>query len=193
MQKELVAILLFIIGACFGSFYLVLGLRGPKKEKIVLDRSRCDECHHPLAWYDLIPVFSFIFLFGRCRYCKKNISILNPLVEIAMGTLFAFGYIRYSFSYEFYIFIIVASLLMIIFISDFSSFIILDSPLIVSAILIIIIDFIFKGFKTTGMYILSGVAMFITMLIIKKIGDLIFKKDSLGGGDIKFAFIIGLS
>ncbi len=193
MPRVLIAIFLFIIGACLGSFYLVLATRGPKKEKVVLDHSRCDKCHHRLAWYDLIPIISYVILFGKCRYCHKKISILNPLIEIAMGGLFAFGYLRFAFSYEFYIFLVLSSLMIIIFISDFSAFTILDSPLIVGGLLIIIIDFIYKGFKPTLMYIIAGLIMFILMLIIKKLGDLLFKRDSLGGGDIKFAFIIGLT
>ncbi len=193
MSRWLTAILLFIWGACFGSFYLVLGKRGPKKEKVVNDRSRCDKCGHNLAWYDLIPIISYITLLGKCRYCKKNISILNPIIEIVMGAFFAFAYLHYSISYEFWIFIIISSIMMIIFISDFSAFTILDSPLIVGSILIIILDLIYKGLKPTLLYVVSGITMFCIMLLIKKIGDLIFKKDSLGGGDIKFAFVIGLT
>ena len=83
--------------------------------------------------------------------------------------------------------------MIIIYISDFSFFIILDSPLLVSVVLIIVLDLIYKDVKTTIFYLLSGLAMFIIMLGIKKIGDLIFKKDSLGGGDIKFAFVMGLA
>ena len=68
-------VILFIIGACLGSFYLVVGKRLPKNEDIILSRSKCDSCNHTLFWYDLIPIFSYIFLLGKCRYCHKKISI----------------------------------------------------------------------------------------------------------------------
>ena len=70
--------------------------------------------------------------------------------------------------------------------------IILDSPLIISSILIIILKLIFIGFKDTITSILSGVALFIVMLVLLDIGKILFKKEALGGGDIKFSFLIGL-
>lgn len=192
MTKILIAIFLFVIGACFGSFYLVLGTRGPKGEKFVSDRSKCDNCGHVLAWYDLFPILSYIFLLAKCRYCHKKISIVNPIVEIAMGGLFCFSYLYYGISYEFWLFLIISSLMMIIFISDFAYFTILDSPLIIGSVLIVIIDLIYKGLKPTILYVISGIVMFLVMYLIKKLGDFLFKRDSLGGGDIKFSFIIGL-
>ena len=109
-----------------------------------------------------------------------------------MGIAFAFGYLYYGFCYEMYMFYIIFSLMIIIFISDFSYYIILDSPLVVSSILIIILDFIYLGFHETVSHIASGVFLFLVMYGIKLLGDLIFKRESLGGGDIKFAFVIGL-
>ena len=115
-------VLLFIIGSCFGSFYLVIGKRLPKNENAVNSRSHCDNCDHILSWWELVPIFSYVILGGKCHKCKKHISLLNPLVEIAVGGLFAFGFWYYGFSYNFYIFLIIASLMMIIFISDFGVF-----------------------------------------------------------------------
>ena len=185
-------VLIFLIGLCLGSFYLVVGKRLPKRLNAINDRSKCDSCGHVLAWYDLIPIFSFVILKGKCRYCHKKISLLNPLVEICMGILFVYAYLHYQTGYEMYMFMITSSLMMIIFISDFSYFIILDSPLVIGGILIIILKLMNFGLKETGLSILSGIILFLCMLFIKFIGDKIFKRESLGGGDIKFSFIIGL-
>ena len=186
-------VLLFIIGACLGSFYLVVGKRLPKNEDIIFSRSKCDNCNHTLFWYDLIPIFSYIFLRGKCKYCHKKISITNLLIEISMGLLFSIGYIYMGFSYRYFIYLILISLMILIFITDFLYYIILDSPLVVSSILIIILKLIYYGYKETIFSILSGIVIFLVMYLIKIIGDKIFKRESLGGGDIKLSFVIGLT
>ena len=81
--------------------------------------------------------------------------------------------------------------MMLIFISDFSYYIILDSPLIISSILLFILKFIFFGYKDALISIVSGISLFLVMYLIKIIGDKLFKRESLGGGDIKLAFVIG--
>lgn len=186
------AVLLFIIGACLGSFYLVVATRLPKHQDVLVDRSRCDNCGHQLKFWELIPIFSYIFLRGKCSSCKKKIGSLNLIIEVTMGILFLIGYLYYGISYEMFIYDIVSSIMIIIFITDFSEYLILDSPLVVGSIAIIILDFVYLGLNKTLVQIASGIGLFLTMLLIKFIGDLIFKRESLGGGDIKFAFVIGL-
>lgn len=186
------AVLIFIIGAILGSFYLVISTRLPKGEDAVFSRSKCDSCEKTLKWYNLIPIFSYIFQKGKCCYCHKKISSENFWVELATGILFLLTYLWFNNGYNFYVGLIICSLLIIIFVSDFKYMIILDSPLIISAILIIILKIIFKGIKATITSTLSGIALFIVMLVLLDIGKILFKKEALGGGDIKFSFIIGL-
>lgn len=187
----MVYLFIFIIGACLGSFYLVIGKRLPKEENVVNSRSMCDSCHHILSWWQLIPVISYLILLGKCHYCKKRISPLNIIVEISMGILFVIGYIIFGLGYDYYIFLIVSSLMMIIFISDFTYFIINDSPLVIAALIVSFLKIYFYGFKEFGISVLCGIALFATMYLIKLFGDFVFKRESLGGGDIKFAFIMG--
>lgn len=184
-------VLLFIIGACLGSFFLVVGKRLPINEDVLFSRSRCDKCKKVLKWYDLIPIFSYVFLKGKCRYCGEKISPLNLIVEIFMGLFFALGYHFIPIGYNFYAYLVLSSLMMLIFISDFSYYIILDSPLIISSILLFILKFIFFGYKDALISIVSGISLFLVMYLIKIIGDKLFKRESLGGGDIKLAFVIG--
>ena len=187
------AILFLVIGLFLGSFYLVLGLRLPKKEDAIFSRSHCDSCGHTLKWYNLIPIFSYIFQKGKCTFCHKKINPINIIVELATGILFMIGYIMYGFSYEFYMYLILASLMIIIFVSDFNYMIILDSPLVISIILILILKFIYFGYKEVIFAIINGLLLFVVMYFIQFIGEKIFKRESLGGGDVKFAFIIGLT
>lgn len=185
------AILLFVLGLLFGSFYLVIALRLPKGEDALFSRSHCDECNHVLKWYNLIPIFSYIFQGGKCSYCKKKISILNLIVELATGILFLVGYLMYGITYEYFMYLIIASLMIIIFVSDFTYLIILDSPLVVALILITILKLIYFDIYTVLVSLCNGLFLFLIMYFVQYMGSKIFKKESLGGGDVKFTFLIG--
>ena len=186
-------ILMFIIGAILGSFYLVVGTRLPKGEIIITGRSRCDNCKETLKWYELIPIISYLIQGGKCRHCHKPIKIEHLIVEIVTGLLFLFGYFYFGMTIKLGIFLVITSLALIIFISDFKYMIILDSPLIISTILLIILKYFEVGLKDTLISILYGLVLFIFMYLIKLLGDKMFKRESLGGGDIKLSFIIGLT
>jgi prepilin signal peptidase PulO-like enzyme (type II secretory pathway) len=96
---DIVYIIIFIFGLIVGSFLNVVIFRLENGEKIINDRSKCMHCGHVLAWYDLIPVLSFLFLSGKCRYCRKKIFWQYPLVELGTGILFLL-----IFSFQFSIF-----------------------------------------------------------------------------------------
>lgn len=98
-----IVIVLFVLGLCAGSFVNALVWRirqqgiGSKKQakdlSILKGRSMCPHCKHSLAWYDLIPLASWLILQGRCRYCRKPISPQYPIVEIIAGLVFAGSYL----------------------------------------------------------------------------------------------------
>jgi leader peptidase (prepilin peptidase)/N-methyltransferase len=85
-----------VLGAMFGSFLNVCIHRWPKEESVVRPRSRCPGCGGMIAWYDNIPVLSWLFLLGRCRRCRAPISAQYPLVELAMAGVWAFMAWRYG-------------------------------------------------------------------------------------------------
>ena len=87
-MEILLIVIVFILGLVIGSFINALEYR-LEKEKSIKGRSFCPNCEHQLAWYDLVPVFSFIFLCGKCRYCQKKISLQYPIVELLGGLGFA--------------------------------------------------------------------------------------------------------
>ncbi len=88
----LVTTFLFILGAIIGSFLSVVILRSIAGEGWVAGRSRCDTCRNTIAWYDNIPILSFLILRGKCRYCKEPILPLHPMVEVLTGVLFVWWY-----------------------------------------------------------------------------------------------------
>ena len=185
-------VLFIIIGMCFASFYMVVATRLTENKSIVKPGSHCDFCKHPLAWYDLIPVISFLSLGGKCRYCHKKMPISTLLIELILGFLFGLGYQLYGFSYELYAYLIIASLGAIIFISDFKYLVILDSPLIISIVLIFILKIVYFGFKTALFSLLSAVCLFAFMLLVKIVGDKVFKREALGWGDVKLSVFMGM-
>lgn len=184
-------VLLFIMGLVFGSFYNVVGLRLPEGKSIIFPSSHCPKCNHKLKWYENIPVLSFLFLKGKCSVCMEKISIIYPLIELLTGLLFVLSYTMFGISEEFFISLIISSLVVIIFVSDTKYMIILDSPLVISIVLIGIVKFIYNGYIELLVSLGYGVLLFIVMYLIMLLGNFLFKRESLGGGDIKLSFVSG--
>ena len=183
----------FILGTVMGSFYNVLGLRVVKKESIIKPKSHCEKCGHVLAWYELIPIFSFIFLKGKCKNCKTKLSLLYLFSEFFCGLLFAISFYSFGFTPELIISIILSSLLIIVTVSDVTYMIIPDRFIVISGILILLTKLIFMGFSVFINSLLNGILAFVIMYLIMKLGDYIFKKETLGGADVKLMFLVGIS
>ncbi|HYE84218.1 MAG TPA: prepilin peptidase [Clostridia bacterium] len=91
---------IFFVGCCMGSFYNVCIYRLPRGESLVRPRSHCTGCGHTLGVLDLIPVFSYLALKGRCRYCKSDVSMRYIMVEIICGIMFTFVFHFYFISFK---------------------------------------------------------------------------------------------
>jgi len=200
-MEKLYLIIFFIFGSIMGSFYHALATRLSNGLSIVKPASHCENCKHTLKWYELIPIVSYIIQGGKCRKCKTKMPISYLLMEICTGILFAVCYHVFDTPLEIAKAIVFVSSLIIIIISDIEYMIILDEVLIFAITGIILLDLgiettatgsISTGLYGTSIHILCGAGAFASMLLIKKIGDIIFKQESLGGGDIKLMFLIGL-
>lgn len=192
-MEILIGIIVFIYGSIFGSFYNVVGYRLSNDMSLIKPRgSFCPNCKHELKWFELIPILSFLIQKGRCRKCKKKIAIFYPLIELSTAILFLISYLIFGISYEFIIALILSSYLVIVMVSDFKYMIIPDEVTLFCGALTIIIEILAYGPLKTLDYILAGSLLFLIVFLFMKITSYIFKKESLGGGDIKLEFVIGL-
>lgn len=168
-------------------------------------KSFCPHCKHTLKWQDLIPVFSFLFLKGKCRYCNEKISIQYPLVEMATALLFLLILnFKFLISNEFLIFnfetityflylLIISSLLIIVFVYDLKRFIIPDK-IVFPAIAVALIFNFYQLLAThyplstvlNNLYAAVGAAGFFLFIVLVSQGKW------MGIGDIKLAFLMGL-
>lgn len=191
-MELIIYIFIFCLGLVLGSFLNVVGTRlsigkGINNPK----RSYCETCDHTLSFLDLIPVLSFVFNKGKCRYCKTKLSYFYPITEILCGILYVTSYKVFGFSYQFGVAILLSSLLVMVMVSDINYLIIPDEIIIGISVLLIILSFIFMGFTKTSISIFYGALMFGFMYLLMCFGNFIFKKETLGGADIKLMFIIG--
>ncbi len=182
----------FIFGTVFASFVHLYATRLLKGESIIKPRSHCPKCNHVLGFWELIPIISYIMQRGRCKKCDSRIGMDSLLTEIITGCLFVLVYCIYGFSYHTLIGFVLVLCMISIFITDFKSMIILDSTIFISSAFIYIFITLERGLWE-GLYksLLYGIFAFILVFVIKILGDAAFKRESLGGGDIKFAFLMG--
>lgn len=192
-MRIIYTIFMLIMGTIFGSFYNVVGYRIPNGLSIVKPGSFCPKCNHSLKWYELIPVFSYLFQQGKCRNCKERISIIYPMVEITTGILFAVSYYVFGFSYELILALIVSSFLVIVIVSDINYLIIPDEVTFFFCLLLFLVRLIIDGFEASIFTLGYGLILFGIMYLIMILGNWFFKKESMGGGDVKLMFFVGMA
>ncbi|MDN7226960.1 prepilin peptidase [Planococcus sp. N064] len=175
-----------IFGLVFGSFYNVVGLRVPKNESIAFPPSHCTKCNRQLTALDLVPVFSYLFLRGRCRSCGEKIHWVYPLMEAITAALFAISFWQLGFQPELIVALIFVSLLVIITVSDIAYMLIPDKVLLPVGIVLLALR-LFIPLDPWWDALLGAVVGFGILLLIA-----IVSKGGMGGGDIKLFFVIGL-
>ena len=185
----LYAIIVFISGSLFTSFYHVLAIRLNQNETL-LGRSHCDTCNHDLNLLDVFPIIGYLLNKGKCRYCNAFIPMRHLIYEIIGGTIFLLSYLAYNFTLDFWILAIVMSVLIIESISDIDQMIVIDKIWMIGLIPLITLRIIDNDILT---YLLSSLVLFTILLLIAIIGKKGFKKDVLGGGDIKLYIFIGFA
>lgn len=190
MYYDINAILIFILGLIVGSFSNVCIYRIPRNESIIYPASHCPKCHSNILPKDNIPLLSYILLKGRCRNCKTKISIQYPMVEFLSGLIYLIIYLVYGLSVQTLIYILLSSALIII------AFIDLNQQMVPDVISLpgIVIGFILSFFVSHISFINSALGIVVgggIILIIGITGSVIFKKEAMGGGDVKLAAMIG--
>jgi len=170
----------------FGSFANVCIRRIPYGNSIVKPPSHCPKCLIPIRWLDNIPIFSYIFLKGRCRICRNPISFQYPLVEFITGLFFLFSYCRFGITPMLAVSLALGLILIIISFIDFNLRVIPDtlsvSLFLAGVILSPLNDIVNRSFKFSLLGVLLGG---LSIYLIAFIGEKIYKKEVIGGGDIK--------
>lgn len=190
----MVEFIIFIIGVCIGSFVNVLGDRLPLGKDIFLGRSVCDHCKKKLGILDLIPVVSYIFLTGKCRYCYKHISIQYPVVEVAVALGFVYIYIKQLALFLPSPFIIgtiflwiIYSLLIAIVISDWK-YLIIPNSLVFAISILTLLFLLYYSPTLLGIRVVTAACSFLFLWIIY----LFTKGKGMGFGDVKYSIFMGL-
>lgn len=200
---------IFVLGCMVGSFLNVVVDRMPNGQSIAYPPSHCPHCRHKLAFYDLIPLLSFYYLKGRCRYCKAKISWYYPLIEATTGVLFvltAFSTLHLSgvkippnlplsregqivyVVYLIYLLFIISSLIIVFFID--LKYGIIPFKIVIVSLAIITVGHLFVnsyGIALFLNYIFSGVGVFVAFLLL----FLVTRGRGIGFGDVVFSLLMG--
>ena len=178
-------ILCFLLGLAIGSFLNVCIWRLPREESIIRPGSHCPACSSPLGIRDLVPLLSWLFLRGKCRFCAAKISPRYPAVELLTGGLFLVTYLHYGPSLEMIAAMVFAAFLVAITFIDLDHQIILDGMLALLAASGLVLQLATGavGFWSMWLGALVGGGLLLAMAIISQGG--------MGGGDVKFAAALG--
>jgi leader peptidase (prepilin peptidase)/N-methyltransferase len=128
-------LIIFIYGITIGSFLNVCIYRIPREESIAFPSSHCPSCGTSLSWYDNIPLFSYLSLMGKCRYCKAKISLQYPLVEALNGLIYLILFYTYGLTLDFLFYGLISSTLIVITFIDLKDMIIPDILVVIILVL----------------------------------------------------------
>ena len=183
-------ILVAVAGLAVGSFLNVVIYRLPRKIGLVMARSVCPGCSAQLKWYHNIPLLSYLFLRGKCAFCSKRISIQYPLVEALNTILYLFFFWQFGISPGFFVLCVLGSALIVVFFIDLEFMIIPDSITLPGMIVGLGVSLL-----PDGMGIVDSLIGLLTgggsLYLVAILGDWLFKKESMGGGDIKLSAMLG--
>ncbi len=186
LPTVLLYIIIFLYGIVIGSFLNVCIYRIPKQENIVKIRSHCMNCGYQLKWYDLVPLFSYLCLRGRCRSCKQKISVQYPLIELLNGALYCIVFAVYGISVEALLYALLASALITLSVIDFRTYEIpvgINIFILALGLIRIATDFTHWSDYAVGFLLVSGF-LYLVHLVTRGRG--------IGGGDIKLMAVSGL-
>ncbi len=183
-------IIFFLVGIAFGSFINVVAYRLPRQIPIIKLGSHCPHCEVHIPWKYKIPLISFFWLRGRCHYCGNPISWQYPLVELITGMLTVVLLYRFGVSGEFLFYLIFGYGLIVISIIDFKEMIIPNNILVTMLVLGMVVNALF-GVQDWQNALLGMVVATAGLLSIGIFGELVFKQDALGMGDVKLGSVAG--
>jgi len=177
--------IVFLLGLVAGSFLNCAVYRLEIGRSFLKGRSFCPKCKHVLAWYDLIPLLSFLVLKSKCRYCRRKISLEYPLVELITGVLFFLLFWHFGFGIDLVFGFLISSFLVVIFIYDLKHYLIPDKVIYPAIILTFFYNLILWDLRSPTMAAFGAAGFFLAIVLVSR-------GKWMGIGDIKLAFLMGL-
>ncbi len=197
-------LLIFILGSIVGSFLNVCIYRMPKNESIVSPPSHCPNCQRPIPWFYNIPIVSYVLLKGKCRFCNAKINFRYLIVELVTAIVFLILFSHYGFSIKFLIYTGLACSLIVATFIDFEHQIIPDEITLGGLVIGVLLSILYPplhtpvsstlwhGIKSSLIQSVLGIiAGGGAIYLIGVLGTWIFRKDSMGGGDVKLMAMLG--
>ncbi|MFQ5449783.1 MAG: prepilin peptidase [Nitrospinaceae bacterium] len=183
LPHPVIAGMVFVFGLLIGSFSNVCIYRLPRRESVVFPGSRCPECSTPIRAMDNIPVFSYLFLLGQCRFCGSRISFVYPFTELVTALLVTAVFLRFGWTWEFLIYVIVCPALLVITVIDARHKIIPDKITLPGMVFGLAAGTYLVGIWASLLGFLVGGGLFYLVAVLSRGG--------MGGGDIKFIAAAG--
>lgn len=205
-EGDLVSLFVFAAGLVVGSFLNVLIQRWPRNESVIRPGSHCPACGRAIAWFDNIPVLSFVILRGRCRNCKRAISFRYPFVEIASGVLWLWSWRTHGMSPTFWTGAIFVSLLLVVSMTDLETGLIPDQVSLGGIAVGLMMSLAwpelqgssvrFNSFVRSALGMVAGGGL---IYLTGVVGNVVFRRQlvrlgmdqSMGGGDVKLLAMAG--
>ena len=182
----LLYIIIFLYGIVIGSFLNVLIYRVPKGENIVVVRSHCMSCGYQLRWYDLIPLFSWLALRGKCRVCREKISVQYPLIEALNGVLYLVVFHRFGISIESLLYCLLFSALLALSVIDFRTY---EIPVGFNYFILALgLIRVATDWRNWATYVIGFLAVSACLYLLYIVSD----GRAIGGGDVKLMATCGL-
>jgi leader peptidase (prepilin peptidase)/N-methyltransferase len=179
-------IVIFLFGIVIGSFLNVCIFRIPEHQTVVTERSHCMHCGYQLSWYDMVPVFSWLFLRGRCRKCGEPVSPQYPIVEAANGILYVGIFAVRGFTLESVIYCLLASALLVLSVIDWRTY---EIPFGINIFILVLGVIQVAADLQNWMQYLFG---FFCVSILLWLILMLSKGRAIGGGDVKLMAAAGL-
>lgn len=179
-------VFIFFISLFLGSFYNVVALRTLSGENLAFPASHCTVCNHQLKGRDLVPVFSWTFLKGQCRYCKDPISPIYPFGELLTASAYTLIVWQFGFTWEAAIQIVFITVMIWATITDLKETMVPDRFVVIGLVLVGLMR-LFSG-EPIGPYLISSLLSFSVLFLI-----LILSGGKMGGADVKLYALIGLA
>jgi len=179
-----------VLGLSLGSFLNVCIYRIPRNISVISPRSFCPHCNRQLHWFELVPVGSYFLARGKCKVCSGKISITYPVNEVFVALLFVFLYYRYGMSSEFVAASAFSFLMLTVAIIDWKYFVVPNVLVLSGVVLGVLLKLTLSG-STIIHDTIAAILAFVTVFAIRYWGNIYFKKEAMGLGDVKLAALIG--